>query len=141
MVWMSVILVILWSPLLYLWMLGPNRPRRKEMRPFEKTYVAHRGLYDPAKGIPENSLTAFRLAAEAGYGMEMDLQLTRDGKLVVFHDKTLERMCGVKVNLTDLTYEELQSYRLSGTEERIPLFDEVLEVVDGRTPLTDRIGK
>ena len=135
MVWMSVILVILWSPLLYLWMLGPNRPRRKEMRPFEKTYVAHRGLYDPAKGIPENSLTAFRLAAEAGYGMEMDLQLTRDGKLVVFHDKTLERMCGAKVNLTDLTYEELQSYRLSGTEERIPLFDEVLEVVDGRTPL------
>ena len=135
MVWMSVILVRLWSPLLYLWMLGPNRPRRKEMRPFEKTYVAHRGLYDPAKGIPENSLTAFRLAAEAGYGMEMDLQLTRDGKLVVFHDKTLERMCGVKVNLTDLTYEELQSYRLSGTEERIPLFDEVLEVVDGRTPL------
>ena len=135
MVWMSVILVILWSPLLYLWMLGPNRPRRKEMRPFEKTYVAHRGLYDPAKGIPENSLTAFRLAAEAGYGMEMDLQLTRDGKLVVFHDKTLERMCGTKVNLTDLTYEELQSYRLSGTEERIPLFDEVLEVVDGRTPL------
>ena len=135
MVWMSVILVILWSPLLYLWMLGPNRPRKEEMRPFEKNYVAHRGLYDPAKGIPENSLTAFRLAAEAGYGMEMDLQLTRDGKLVVFHDKTLERMCGVKVNLTDLTYEELQSYRLSGTEERIPLFDEVLEVVDGRTPL------
>lgn len=135
MVWLSIILVILWSPLLYLWMLGPNRPRLKAMRPFEKTYIAHRGLHDVAKGIPENSLAAFRRAVEAGYGMEMDLQLTKDGKLVVFHDKSLERICGVKKNLTSLTYEELCQYRLSGTQEQIPLFDDVLKIVKGRTPL------
>lgn len=135
MVWMSILLVILWSPLLYLWMLGPNKPRLKAMRPFEKVYVAHRGLHNAKKGIPENSLTAFRLAVEAGYGMEMDVQLTKDGKLVVFHDKSLERMCGVKKNLTSLTYEELQQLRLLGTEERIPLFDDVLEVAGGKTPL------
>ena len=58
MVWLSIILIILWSPLLYLWMLGPNKPRLKAMRPFEKTYIAHRGLHDVANGIPENSLAA-----------------------------------------------------------------------------------
>ena len=135
MVWLSIALVLLWSPLLYLWMLGPGHPRRKEMRPFEKVYIAHRGLHDISKGIPENSLTAFQRAAQAGYGMEMDLQLTRDGKLVVFHDATLQRMCGVNKKLTDLTYEELQTYPLMETKERIPLFEDVLKVVGGKTPL------
>lgn len=135
MVWLSIVLILLWSPLLYLWMLGPNKPRLEAMRPFERTYIAHRGLHDAEKGIPENSLEAFRRAVEGGYGMEMDLQLTKDGKLVVFHDKTLERICGVKKNLTDLTYEELCSYRLSGTREQIPLFEDVLRLVDGKVPL------
>lgn len=135
MIWMSIVLIIFWAPLLYLWMLGPNKPRLKAMRPFEKTYIAHRGLHDASKGIPENSLKAFRRAVKGGYGMEMDLQLTRDGKLVVFHDKSLERMCGVKKNLTDLTYEELQTYSLAGTQEKIPLFDEVLEIVAGKVPM------
>lgn len=132
---MSILLIILWTPLVFLWMLGPNKPRRKVMRPFEKVYIAHRGLHDASSGIPENSLKAFRLAVEAGYGMEMDLQLTKDGKLVIFHDKSLERICGVKKNLTDLTYEELQAYRLQGTDERIPLFEELLQIVDGKVPL------
>ena len=135
MVWMSIFLILLWSPLLYLWMLGPNKPRRKGMRPFEKVLIAHRGLHDAKKGIPENSLTAFRKAVEAGYGMEMDLQLTKDGKLVVFHDQSLMRMCGVKKNLTDLTYAELLQLRLLGTEETIPLFDDVLKIADGKVPL------
>lgn len=135
MVWMSILLVLLWSPLLYLWMLGPNKPRREGMRPFEKVLIAHRGLHDASKQIPENSLAAFQKAVEAGYGMEMDLQLTKDGKLVVFHDKSLERICGVKRNLTDLTYKELQKFSLQGTAERIPLFDEVLEIAGGKVPL------
>ncbi len=135
MVWMCLLLIFLWSPLLYLWMLGPNKPRLKAMRPFEKVYIAHRGLHDLSAGIPENSLAAFRRAVEAGYGIEMDLQLTRDGKLVVFHDDTLERMCGVQKRVTRLTYEELRACRLAGTQEKIPLFDEVLKIVAGKVPL------
>ena len=135
MAWMSVLLVILWSPFLYLWLLGANKPRRKAMRPFEKVYVAHRGLHNAEKGIPENSMAAFRAAVEGGYGIELDVQLTRDKKLVVFHDKSLERICGVKKNLTDLTYEQLQTYRLLGTQERIPLFEDVLNLVAGKSPL------
>ncbi|MBR6477816.1 MAG: glycerophosphodiester phosphodiesterase [Lachnospiraceae bacterium] len=135
MIWMSLLLIILWSPLLFLWMLGPNRPRRKAMRPFERVYIAHRGLHNAKEGIPENSLTAFRKAVEAGYGVEMDLQLTKDGRLVVFHDDNLERMCGKKKGIKDYTYEELLEFRLSDTDERIPLFDEVLEVIGGRIPM------
>lgn len=135
MVWLSVLLLVLWSPLLYVWMLGPGRPRLKEMRPFEKVYVAHRGLHDAAAGVPENSLSAFRRAVEQGYGIEMDLQLTRDGKLIVFHDRTLERMCGDDKVVTSLTYSQLRKYRLLDTQEQIPLFDDVLKIVGGKVPL------
>lgn len=53
---------------------------------------AHRGLHDNATDAPENSLAAFRKAVEAGYGIELDVQITADKKLVVFHDDTLARM-------------------------------------------------
>jgi len=122
-------------PALYLWMLKPGKPRLERMKAFERQPIAHRGLHDAGAGIPENSLPAFRRAAEQGYGIEMDVQMTADGKLVVFHDRTLERMCGADLVLTKLTYEELQNYRLGGTQEKIPLFDEVLREVDGRVPL------
>ena len=65
---------------------------------------AHRGLHDLNKGIPENSLAAFRAAAEAGYGAELDVQLSKDGEVVVFHDDTLNRVCGIKGRVADFTY-------------------------------------
>ena len=122
-------------PMLYLWMIKPGCGRRERMKPFERQYIAHRGLHDVSKGIPENSLSAFKKAVENGYGVELDLQMTKDGQLVVFHDGTLKRMCGVDKVLTQMTYEELQEYRLWGTEEKIPLFEEVLQVIDGRVPM------
>ena len=80
-------------------------------------------------------MKAFALAAEAGYGMELDVQLSRDGQLVVFHDDTLERVCGVPGRVDAMDWAQLRCLRLCGTEERIPLLAEVLGVVDGRTPL------
>ena len=132
---MFVFLAILGLGGLYLWMLKPNHPRLEKMKPFEKVYIAHRGLFDPDKGIPENSLAAFRRAVENGYGIELDIQITKDGKLVVFHDKTLKRMCGEKKILTQLTYQQLQEYRLAGSEERIPLFEDALKLIGGKVPL------
>ena len=119
----------------FLWCIKPNLGRRSSMRPFEECYIAHRGLHDNATDAPENSLPAFKKAVENGYGIELDVQLSSDGKLVVFHDADLKRICGVDKALVDCSFEELSSYPLADSDERIPLFEDVLKVVDGRVPL------
>ena len=96
---------------------------------------AHRGLHSKEKGIPENSLAAFRAAVEHGYGAELDVHLLKDGNLAVIHDSLLERVTGAQGRIEDLTTEELKNYRLEGTEETIPTFREVLDVFAGKTPL------
>ena len=63
--------------------------------PFINIHYAHRGLFDNASDAPENSLLAFKKAVDAGYGIELDVQLSKDNQLVIFHDATLNRMCGV----------------------------------------------
>lgn len=98
-------------------------------------YYAHRGLHNRKAGVPENSMTAFRKAVNAGYGIELDVQLTKDEEVVVFHDFNLKRVCGAEGEVSDYTYEELQSFVLYKTQERIPRLVEVLEVVDGKVPL------
>ncbi|MGI6735864.1 MAG: glycerophosphodiester phosphodiesterase family protein [Anaerovoracaceae bacterium] len=120
---------------LHLFLIAPNHGRRAAMRPYEENFLAHRGLFDNRGGCPENSLPAFRKAVEAGYGVELDVQMTADDRLVVFHDAGLQRMCGVDLTLTDLTWEELQRYPLLNSGETIPLFDDVLDILDGRVPL------
>ena len=103
---------------------------------FSGFYFAHRGLYDNHHGIPENSLPAFRAAAEKGYGVELDVQLSADGRVVVFHDDTLDRICGVHGNVADYPLDELQRMKLLSTEETLPLFTEVLSVLrKGAGPL------
>ncbi len=97
---------------------------------------AHRGLHDLAKGIPENSLAAFRAAAEAGYGAELDVQLSKDGQVIVFHDDTLQRICGISGKVADYVYEELHKMSLCGTKETISLLTDVLKVFkNGGGPL------
>ena len=103
---------------------------------FKGVFYAHRGLYDNQRGIPENSLPAFRAAAEKGYGVELDVQLSSDGAVVVFHDDTLDRVCGVHGNVVDFSLEELQRMKLLDTEEAMPLFTDVLDVLSrGAGPL------
>lgn len=96
---------------------------------------AHRGLHAKDHGLPENSLRAFRLAADAGYGAELDVRLSRDGRLVVMHDDSLLRTCGIDKNVCDLSAEELDRYHLIGSEEKIPYLEEVLPIFEGRQPL------
>lgn len=116
-------------------LLAPGRATRRQKAPFMGMNFAHRGLHSRDKSVPENSLEAFELAARAGYGMELDVQLSKDGQVVVFHDDTLERVCGVKARVDELSYEELKKLRLCGTEHTIPLFSEVLTTIRGRGPL------
>lgn len=118
---------------LYLWMIAPadHHPDASDLAGWQ---YAHRGLHDGNHAVPENSLRAFQLAVENGYGMELDVQLTADGQLVVFHDRTLKRVCGIDLALHTLTYDQLKLYPLpDGTI--IPLFSQVLELVDGRSPI------
>jgi glycerophosphoryl diester phosphodiesterase len=93
--------------------------------------IAHRGLWSYG-GAPENSDAAFQAACAAGYGIELDVQLSADGEAMVFHDYTLERMCGVEGRLRDHTAAELRELRLAGTEEGIPTLAEVLTLVGHR---------
>ena len=92
------------------------------------TPVAHRGLHGDT--VPENSLAAFAAAFRAGYAVETDVHFTKDKKVVVFHDDSLLRMTGVDRQISDCTFEELQTLRLDGTEEKIPLLSEFLALTD-----------
>lgn len=94
---------------------------------------AHRGLH--GKGVPENSMAAFQLALDGGYGIELDVHLMKDGNLAVIHDPSLKRTAGADVMIEDLTLEDLDKYRLEGTAERIPLLEDVLALFNGKAPL------
>jgi len=95
---------------------------------------AHRGLHN-GKDAPENSLAAFEAACRAGYGIELDVQLSRDGTVMVFHDYTLIRMTGCDKKLSELDANELTALTLGESDQKIPTFEEVLSLVDGRVPL------
>ena len=115
--------------------LAPAKADKEKKAPFLGRYYAHRGLHSGDERVPENSLPAFRLAAERGYGIELDVHITKDDQIIVFHDDDLLRMCGVDAKTEDFTYAELSELRLLGTEHRIPLFAEVLEVYAGAGPM------
>lgn len=97
--------------------------------------IAHRGLHDAGRGVPENSLAAFDAARRAGYPIELDVRLLRDGGTAVFHDDNLERMTGASVPLENEDSESIKQHRLGKTDETIPLLSEVFDLVRGEVPL------
>ena len=124
-----------WLTGLYFLAVMPRMTGRADPAPFNTKFFAHRGLHDNKSGAPENSMPAFRKAVEKGYGIELDVQLSSDGVPVIFHDLDLARACGVQGLVRERTYEELQTLRLFGSEEKIPALKDFLEMVDGRVPL------
>ena len=124
--------LFLLTALIYLFLLV--RPTKK-VKPDPKLMCdyAHRGLH--GDGIPENSLAAFARACEQGYGIELDVQLSRDGVVMVVHDAKLGRMTGRDGKLCDYTADELRAMALADSKETIPTFAEVLSLVNGRVPL------
>lgn len=129
------LLCLLFSAALYFYLIMPRVFGKPDTSSYRKWLYAHRGLFDNGSEAPENSLEAFRKAVEGGFGIEMDVQLSRDGIPVVFHDFTLKRICGVEGKVCDYTCDELQEFRLCGSGQRIPRFQEALELVDGKVPL------
>ncbi|MGL4911314.1 MAG: glycerophosphodiester phosphodiesterase family protein [Romboutsia sp.] len=100
---------------------------------------AHRGYYNDM--FPENSMGAFRNAIKYGYGIELDVQYTKDKKVVVFHDDNLKRMTGNENNVDELTYAQINKLTLLDSNERIPLLKDVLNTIDKRVPLLIEIKK
>jgi glycerophosphoryl diester phosphodiesterase len=97
--------------------------------------IAHRGLHDAARGVIENSASAFTAAIEAGYAIECDLQLSGDGEAVVFHDETLDRLMVGKGLVASHSAAELKSLAFQKGSDRIQSLDELLAQVHGRVPL------
>ena len=134
---MIILLIVLCLLLLYIWAILPTA-RQNEFAQYEQLNFAHRGLH--GDGVCENSLTAFSLACEKGYAIELDVQRTKDDQLVVFHDANLVRLCQQSLIVNDLTYQELCQYALPDGST-IPLFSQVLSLVAGRVPLLVEIKR
>lgn len=123
--------VIVALAIIYLVLIAPSS--NKKIQEYKNVLYAHRGLH--GNGVAENSVTAFKKAVEAGYGIELDIRLSKDEKLVVFHDDTLDRVTNAHGRVDEYTAEELSRIALSDTEDTVPLFSDVLSLVNGRVPL------
>lgn len=130
-----IVICILILAVLYLLMIMPRVAGKPDTAPFTRWLYAHRGLHDNRTDAPENSLRAFQKAVEAGFGIEMDIQMTKDHVPVVFHDFTLKRICNADGKIADYTFEELQQFHLCDSDQKIPKFEDVLKLVDGKVPL------
>ena len=126
---------LIYIPIVYLAAIMPRIFKRPDYSSLKGYYYAHRGLHDNNSDAPENSMAAFRKAVDAGYGIELDIQLSADKVPMVFHDADMERMCGAEGKVWDYTCEELQQMKLFGTEETIPTLAETLALIDGQVPI------
>ena len=117
------------------WLVRPARREAPGADTFSKQLLAHRGLHDAKAGVPENSLPAFAGAVRCRVGIEVDVRLTADDRVICFHDGDLRRMCGVSGRPEERTLAELKALRLAGTDCPIPTLSELLRLVDGQVPL------
>ncbi len=130
MYWIAIIILLLLLAVLSMMAGRRNHPKKKELLGWS---YAHRGLHK--KGVPENSMAAFRAALDQGFGIELDIHLMKDGNLAIIHDSSLKRTAGADVKIEDLTAEDLPKYHLEGTRETIPLLSQLLELYQGKAPL------
>lgn len=108
---------------------------KKDLEFLKQNLIAHRGMYNIKKGIPENSLKAFEKAIKNNYIIELDLHILKDKSVIVFHDDNLKRMTGINKNIKDVTYDEIKNLKLQNTDNHIPLLKEVLNLVNGKVPI------
>ncbi|GAA5625450.1 MULTISPECIES: glycerophosphodiester phosphodiesterase [Brucella] len=101
----------------------------------KKQPIAHRGLHDLNKDRWENTLAAFDAAAKAGFAIECDVHLTKDGGVIVFHDDDLKRLTGREGRISDLTLAEATELHIGGTADRAPTLKQMLDLIAGRVPV------
>ena len=125
-----IIVVIIIILLLVIGTLGSNKRKDQTLKYYG--IYNHRGFYDN-QTIVENTLEAFNKSIDCNFGFELDVQLTKDNKIVVFHDFDLKRMCNIDKKITEMTYAELNQLSLLNTNQKIPLFEDVLKMNNGRS--------
>lgn len=113
----------------------PRTKGKPDMTVFSSYDYANGGLHDYCKNIPENSLESYRRALKHGYGVVMDVRITKDGVPVVFADHELWRMCAVDGYLEEKTLEELKELTLLEADCKIPTLEEALNLIDGQVPV------
>ena len=92
--------------------------------------IAHRGLWD--ENNPENSIGAFKKCIDGNIPIELDVHILKDNTLVVIHDVDTGRMTGKKIVLKNAKYDDIKDLNLKNTDYKIPTFDEILNLVDGK---------
>jgi glycerophosphoryl diester phosphodiesterase len=98
-------------------------------------HIAHRGLHTAGTEHEENTLSAIKAAVDLGYSVEIDVQATVDGIIIVFHDQTVDRMTGGKGEVRKLGYSELQKLTVGASGKPIPSLPDVMEEIDGKAPI------
>ena len=129
------LIALVLAVLFVLGMMTKRKPKNGFYGRLGDYHYAHRGLHAISAGIPENSLRAFRLAANNGFGAELDVHMSRDGRLVIMHDENMKRTTGVNANIGAVTTQVLSQLTLEGTKEKVPYLEEVLPLFVGKTPL------
>ena len=129
----SLILAIAILTGIYIYAISGQKLDEKDISWLIETPIAHRGIDN--KNSPENSMKAFQNAIDKGYGIELDVQFSKDKELVVFHDNKLSRLTGDKRRVKDVNYAELKNLKLKGTNETIPTLKEVTHLINGQVPL------
>jgi len=120
---------------LFLVLIAPRTIGQADLSHMEGYHYAHRGYHDGNVAVPENGLPSFQAAIDAGYGIELDVQLSSDKIPMVFHDADLSRVCGVEGKIWDYTCAELQQMKLFDTDETIPTLQETLDLINGQVPI------
>ena len=102
-------------------------------------YIAHRGIQ--TSNTIENTIPAFSLALKKKIPIELDVHILKDGNIVVYHDDSLKRLMKIEKDISDYTYEELKKLTFPNTKVHIPLFQEVLDLVEGKVLLVIEIKR
>ena len=120
------------SYLILIFLTSPAGRIHPDRNLLDRAFIAHRGLHDAANGVPENSLFSFQRAIENKLPIEIDIHLTKDDQVVVFHDDNAERMCGDPRKIEEMTLDEIKELKLLNTGENIPTLRECLDLVRGK---------
>ena len=121
---------------LYLFLIWPGNPKKcGNCSWLYKKPIAHRGYYNNKEGIIENSISAFKRAIEKGYNIEFDINITKDNKVIIYHDDTFRRMFHLYKNVYDLTLSEIKELRYENSDDEIIELKDLLKLVKGKVGL------
>lgn len=130
---MWIIITVFVFLIILLFLISPALRKHPDKQIFNGLYIAHRGLHD--KSTPENSMAAFKKAIRHGFAIEIDIHVTKDNRIVIFHDDSLKRICGTDNIIENMTLSELSQYKLLDTDERIPTLEQLLDICGKDTVL------